>query len=378
MNDVRGWTAAEFSPVADAVASNLHVGEELGCSVAVCVNGELVVDLHAGWRDREQTPYEADALQLVFSTTKGVTAICVAALVDEGLLDLDAPVSRYWPEFAAEDKGRITVRQLASHQAGLPAFDTQVLPAELALWDARVAQLASQRPRWAPGTAHGYHAITSGFLLGEVVRRVSGQSLGQYLSRRFVGPLGLDVYVGAPKSILDRVVPLVDAPSAIGDRGPLRTAELTPGTLTNAALSNPPTVTEVYNDSALWECEIPAANGITDARSLAMLYSTVVSGTRRQISPETVAAMSVAHVDGPDLVLVDQPTKFGAGFMLSAPREPMLSRDSFGHNGRGGSLAFADPGSGVAYAFVTNHIVNDPAPDRRNTRILAALRDCLR
>lgn len=374
---VDGWTAPEFAGVRTAFESNLRVGDDLGAAVSVYRFGECVVDLWGGRRDDAGARYPQDALQLVFSTTKGLLALCLTSLVEERALELDASVADYWPEFAANGKAAITVRQLASHQAGLPAFDGTISLQDLGDWQLCVSRLAEQAPCWEPGSAHGYHAVTIGYLVGELIRRASGQTVGALFRERFGVPLSLDAWIGLPDDKLGRVVPLVEPTPSNGVGAILADAEAAPETLTHRALANPPVNSANFNDATVFAPEIPGVNGITDARSLARLYSTVVDGPLRRFSPAVVDEMRTAQVDGPDLVLVDQPTRFGVGFMLAAPREPMLGPGSFGHNGRGGSLAFAHPESGIAYGFVANRMVIDPAPDRRNARLLSAVFESL-
>jgi len=368
-----GWTARGYEVVRDAFAANLRVGEDIGAAVAVYRFGECVVDLWGGAVCQDGDPYPEDALQVVFSATKGLTTLCLAALVEDGLVDLERPVAAYWPEFGQGGKETITVRQLASHQAGLPAFDAPVGPAEIVAWDTCVELLAGQEPLWVPGSSHGYHPVTFGFLVGEVIRRASGLSVGKFFQERFARPLGLDAWIGLPRSAYGRVVPEVEAAVGDGIGRVFSDAEATAGTLTNRAFSNPTVDVATFGDPALFGAEIPAVNGICDARSLARAYSSVVEGPLRLLGSSVVDEMRKVVVDGPDRVLVDLPTRFGTGFMLASLREPMLGAGSFGHNGRGGSLAFAHPESGVAYGFVANRMVLEPGPDRRNTRLLSAV-----
>jgi CubicO group peptidase (beta-lactamase class C family) len=373
-----GWTAPGFESLRTAFESNLRVGDELGASFAVFRHGECVADLWGGHKTPGGDRYPEDALQFVFSTSKGLLGLCLAALVDDDAIDLDAPVAYYWPEFAEAGKATISVRQAASHQAGLPGFTTPTTLSDLGDWDKCAAKLAAQEPYWTPGEHHGYHAITIGYLIGEVIRRVTDKTVGQFFRDTFADSLEIDAWIGLPPEQAARVVALVEPRPANGVGDILIRAEKTPDTMTNIATGNPPIPANHLNNPKVWEFEIPSLNAIADARSLARVYSSVVDGPLRSISEQTIREMTVTHVDGSDLVLIDQPTRFGACFMLAAPREPMLGPGSFGHNGRGGSLAFAHPRSGITYAFVTNRIVNDPAPDRRNTRLLAALTESLR
>lgn len=374
---VDGWTAPGFDGVRAAFETNLHLGEDLGAAVCIYRHGRCVVDLWGG-RRLDGGPYPREALHLVYSTTKGLAALCLALAVEEGAVELDAPVARYWPQFAAHGKAGITVRQLASHQAGLPGFQRSMPLEGLGDWDGCVDALAGQTPEWSPGRSHGYHAVTLGYLVGEVIRRATGRSVGRLFRERLGGPLSLDAWIGLPSTAHSRVELLFEAAPDAGIGAALREREATAGTLTNQAFTNPTIGVESFNNPITFTPEIPAVNGISDARSLARAYAAVVDGPLRIIGEKVVDEMRAIQVDGPDLVLVDQPTRFGIGFLLASPREPMLGTGSFGHNGRGGSLAFAHPESGVSFGFVANRMVLDPGPDRRSTRLIAALREALR
>jgi CubicO group peptidase (beta-lactamase class C family) len=374
--NVRGSVDPAFERIKQAFATNLAVGDDLGASIAVFHHGRCVVDLTGGETSKDAS-YPHDALQLFYSVTKGVTTFCLMHLANQGKLELDALVTCYWPEFGQAGKDKVTVRQMLSHQAGLCSLAEPVTMAELADWDHVAVRLAAQRPYWQPGTAHGYHALTFGFLAGELVRRISGKSVGTYLQDTFARPLGLELFIGLPPHLSDRVQLLFDAPANPALGRALADAAMNPRSLTHSAFANPPIDTEIFNDPAIWAMELPGANGVGSARSLAALYSTAIDGPLRQISAETVNDFRRECVFGDDLVLTEQPTRFGAGFMLPCPRDPMLSLNSFGHNGRGGSLAFADPESGIAFAYVGNRLNHEPTPHTRLWRLLAALREAL-
>ena len=374
---VHGWTARGYEGVREAFATNLWLGEDTGAAVAIYRYGKCVVDLWGGVTFPGGPEYPEEALELVFSTTKGIVALCLASLYDSGELELDDLVARHWPEFGAFRKEEVTVRELASHQAGLPAFSLPTTIEDLHEWDRCASALGAQQPEWSPGSAHGYHALTIGYLLGEVVRRVSGQTVGAVLRDRFGRPMDLQTWIGLPESLVPRVVPLYEDAPANGVGQVLATAEKDPGTITGRTFGNPAINVENFDQPSIYGAEIPAVNGITDARSLARIYASVVDGPLRSISADTVNSMRRSLVRGPDLVLIDQPTHFGTGFMLSSPREPMLGRGSLGHNGRGGSLGFAHPESGISYGFVANRMALTPGPDRRNIRLIAALRDAI-
>lgn len=374
---IDGAVESGYEPVRDAFATNLRVGEDVGAAVCIYRHGECVVDLWGGTIRPGGPDYPQDALQLLFSTSKGLVALCLAQLVDLGEVDLNSPVAKYWPEFAHGGKDTITILDVATHQAGLPAFEATTSLADLGDWSLCVGRLGQQSPAWRPRSTHGYHAVTFGYLLGEVIARVTGLSIGRAFRRFFGDQLGLNAWIGLPDLEHGRVVPLIEIepPDQFGQT--FAYAESSPGSFTNRAFRNPVIDSYSFNQPAMFASEIPAVNAISDARSLARVYATAVDGPLRILSEGTVVRVSAVQVEGPDLVLVDQPTRYGVGFVLSSAREPMLGPGSFGHNGRGGSLAFAHPESGVSYGYVANQMLTEPSPDRRNTRLLAALRECL-
>ncbi|MEU1513847.1 serine hydrolase domain-containing protein [Streptomyces sp. NPDC005811] len=371
--EVYGHTEPEFAGVREAFESNLRCGDDLGASVAVFRYGRPVVDLWGGERDDSGAPYPRDALHVGYSVTKGVMGLVLASLVDTGEVDLDAPVSAYWPEFAAAGKSGVLVRELASHQAGLSAFEQPVTVADLADWDGCAGRLAAQAPAWTPGGRHGYHPLTLGYLVGEVVRRAAGRTVGSLLRERFDPDGTLQAWIGLPGEHAARVVPYRPGSPTPGIGACLAAADATEGSATRAAFHNPGISADLFADPALWAPEIPAANGVFDARSLARLYSSVVDGPLRSISSRTVDTVRRELAHGPDAVLVDQPTRFGTVFGLSCPRQPMLGPGSFGADGLGGHLAFAHPESGVAFAFLTTRAVLDPTPHTRLWRLLSAV-----
>jgi CubicO group peptidase (beta-lactamase class C family) len=367
-----GYTHPAFAEVREAFASNLRTGDELGGSVAVYHHGRLVVDLWGGTRDPGGAPYPGDALHVAYSVTKGVMGLVLASLMESRHLELDVPVADYWPDFAGQGKADVLVGQLASHQAGLPAFAEPTTLADLADWELCTRRLAAQAPAWTPGAAHGYHALTLGYLVGEVMRRATGHTVGQLLRERFDDG-ELQAWIGLPSEFGDRVVPACEAPPAPGTGAITRVASTTPGTISHAVASNPALTASSFNDASTWAAEIPAANGVFDARSLAKLYSSAIDGPLRSLGEATVEQVRRPRVDGPDLVLVDQPTRFGAAFMTYCTRQPMLGPGSFGHDGLGGHLAFAHPESGIAFAYLSNRAVPDPGPHARVWRLLAAV-----
>lgn len=371
---VGGACDPRFQAVRDVLLENFHSRDELGAAVAVVRNGETVVDLWAGYTDRRRTaPWAKDTLVNIFSTTKGLTALCARRLVDAGRLDPAAPVARYWPEFAKAGKERIPVRWLLSHEAGLPAV-RRPLPGEaLYDWDAMTGALAAEEPWWEPGTKHGYHAMTFGWLVGELVRRIDGRSVGAYFREEIAAPLALDLHIGLGEGDHGRVArigaPRNHPPDADGVRF-YRALVGDPEGMVARAFTNPPSIATDVNTAAWRKAELPSGNGHGTARALAELYGVLACGGAkdgiRVLSRDAVAACSEEYASGPDAIL-QTTTRFGPGFMLSQDR-PGASfgpgRRSFGHPGAGGSVAFADPDAGIGFGYVMNrmgpHILLDP------------------
>jgi CubicO group peptidase (beta-lactamase class C family) len=385
MVEINGTVADGFGKVADAFAQNFADFPELGAGFALVADGELKVDITAGVADKASgRPWDADTLQLVFSTTKGAAAICVARLVEAGKLSYSDTVATHWPEFAANGKGEVTVAQMMSHQAGLPYVDAPLTIDQILEVGPVVEALAAQTPIWEPGTAHGYHAVTYGWLAGELVRRVDGRSIGTYFADEVAGPLGLDFWIGLPESEEPRVSTLeASAPPSDPAELALMLQVMGPGTIGFKALTmngslmafgaeNP------FNTRALHATEMPAANGITNASSLARMYAATVGEVDgvRLVGADTMRAMSTEAVNGPDEALVAE-TRFGMGFMLNNELVPLLSPTSFGHAGAGGSLGQADPESGVGYGYVMNQMMSGIAGDPRTVRLNDAVRACL-
>ena len=343
--------------------------------MAFVLDGESVVDLWGGWCDAERSrPWGRDTLANVFSTTKGMTALCAHQLVERGQLDLDAPVARYWPEFAQAGKGDLPVRWLLSHQAGLPAVRKPLPEGALYDWQAFTGALAEQDPWWEPGTLHGYHAVTFGHLVGEVIRRVSGRSVRQFLSENVAGPLDVDLHLGAPGPVADRVAELCGDPLPRlggGEGGPSGLAAVDgplgrflrdigdPSTLAGATFNNPPRSPHVANDPRWRAAEIPAANVHSDARALARVYGALARGGEldgvRLLEPESIERATEEQACGPDAVLGELPMRYGLGFMLRHDFMPLAPGPrAFGHPGAGGSLGAADPDAKVGFGYVPN------------------------
>ncbi|GAA2577463.1 serine hydrolase domain-containing protein [Streptomyces roseoviolaceus] len=373
MTTIHGKVAAGFEPVREAFSANFAQHGDIGAAVCVYRHGRPVVDLWGGVADADTArPWVRDTLQLVYSATKGATATTAHLLVQRGMLNLDAPVAKYWPEFAANGKADIPVRWLLSHQAGLVALDQAVPLSDALAWEPMVNALATQRPLWTPGTAHGYHGRTWGWLVGELIRRVSGRTPGRYFADEIAAPLALDLFIGLPASERDRVSrmvyqpPAVDLTTASPESIPEELRELVsawrdPNSFSNRAFAVTDPAEIDFNSPEVQAAELPASNGIGTARGLARMYAGLIDEVDgvRLFTPETLALATEEQVSGADQVMV-VPSRFSSGFMLPTEANAMTGPHSFGHTGRGGSLGFADPEHGIAFGYVMNHIIGGP------------------
>lgn len=379
--EIHGTVAPGFEPVADAFARNFAEHGEVGAACAVRVAGEEVVDLWAGVADPATgRPYEGDTLQLVFSSTKGIISIATHLLAQEGALDLDAPVASYWPEFAANGKGAITVRHLLTHRSGVVGIDRVLSVEEFCAWDPFVEALAAAEPLWAPDSAHGYHALSFGHLVGEVIRRVTGTDVGSFVRERVAAPVGAEFIIGATDDELPRIAPLLDFPvgELADDPDPTIAAILTPGTPTSRAFMIAPVFPTTFNDHALLRAQIPAANGCTSARSLARIYGALVAEVDgvRLLGPGQIDDARAPRSEGDDLVLVGGPNVIGSGFFLPDPLTPQLGPGSFGHAGLGGSLGSALPERQIGFGYVMNQMSAQIKGDPRTRSLMAAVLAC--
>jgi CubicO group peptidase (beta-lactamase class C family) len=321
-----------------------------------------------GHQDVDRTiPWERDTIVNVFSTTKTMTALCALILADRGELDFHAPVARYWPEFAEAGKGEVEVRHLLGHTAGLSGWEEPLALEQLADWELCTSRLAAQAPWWAPGTESGYHAVTQGYLVGEVIRRITGTSLGRFFKVMIADPLGADFHIGLPPAADARVAPLIPPPPA-----DLRAAGLPE--LRVRTLANPVITGEVTAQRWWQRAEIPAANGHGNARSVASIQSIVAGGGQsrgtRLLSEAGVAAIFEEQSNGRDLVL-GVPLRFGMGFGLASKTMPMGPR-SCAWGGYGGSLVFSDLDARVTVAYVMNRMEAGLIGDQRGAGIVTA------
>ncbi|MGY8832391.1 MAG: serine hydrolase domain-containing protein [Pseudomonadales bacterium] len=379
---IQGYFDLKFEALRDAFAALFDEPQERGMALCVQVGGETVVDLWAGVADKEgQQAWHSDTILNLFSCTKTFTAVTALQLVGEGKLELDAPVARYWPEFAAAGKDKITLRHLLSHQAGLPAL-REMLPAEaLYDWHAMTTALAAEQPWWPLGEGHGYAPITYGWLVGEVLRRVEGRGPGESIVARTAKPLGLDFHVGLADEEFDRVAIISRGKGNFGDAAAqrlLKTMMSEPAAMSTRAFTNPPSIMTSTNKPEWRRMQQPAANGHGNARSLAGFYSGLLDG--QLLESELLAELTREHAVGEDKTLLTR-TRFGLGCMLDQPEVANatygMGPRAFGHPGAGGSIGFADPERDVAFGFVTNNLGPFVLMDPRAQKLARLLADCL-
>jgi CubicO group peptidase (beta-lactamase class C family) len=384
-----GW-----GKVADVYRALYDEGQETGGGCAVYADGKLVVDVWGGVADRRSgRPWNEDTVAVVWSTTKGAAAICAHMLVERGELDLDAPVTRYWPAFGQKGKDSVPVRWLLEHSVGLPYVDADLTLEEVLAWDPVIHALEAQEPLWKPGTQHVYHGLTYGFLVGEVVRRVSGETIGRFFADEIAAPLGLSSWIGLPEDVEARVAypevgprpaeseaakdelyALARDPSSWVSRSGMLTA------FPNLLL-DPEAAIEVHHARDVHAAELPSTNLVTDARSLARMYAATVGEVDgvRLLAGGTVAAMfertpNTTPYQSPG-VTPDSGTPFVLGFFRSSDASPLLGPRSFGHPGFGGSLGFADPDKRVGFGYVPNRMALDLTANA--DRLVSALSECL-
>jgi len=375
---IRGHVAEGFDAVVDAFAQNFSEHGEIGAACAVYHRGRPVVDIWGGVAHPDTgREWQSDTTVLVFSVAKGPTVTCIHQLVESGQLDIDLPVAAYWPEFGCNGKETITTRMVLSHQAGLAAVDGDLTLEQVLAWDPVVAAIAAQAPNWGPGSQHGYHARSFGWILGELMHRVTGLSLGQYLQREICEPLGLRYWVGLPSSEMVHcatVVPPKEGANAVLEL--LGADSLTARVMTGP--SNLFAYNAMWNRPELLAAEMPSSNGVGDARSLARFYAAVydeVDGVRL-LGDQQLALACEEQARGPDAVLFNE-TCFGLGYALQPSLAPGAGPNSFGHPGAGGALAFADPDAGLGLAYVMNAMQFHPQGDPRSQGLVKAVYDCM-
>jgi CubicO group peptidase (beta-lactamase class C family) len=385
---IHGTCHPTFARVREAFEREFAAGNELGAAVAATLEGELVVDLWAGHRDLERTqPFERDTLVNVYSTTKGLTALALHRLVDEGAVDLDAPVARYWPEFAQAGKAALPVRYLLSHEAGLPAVKKPLAQRALWDWNAMTSALAEQQPWWEPGKAHGYHALTFGWLVGEVVRRVRGKKIGDVVREEIARPLGAEFEIGFGPELDARVAPLHQGPIHPSPGGVdfdlVKEVTENPESMLARTFANPPALAPGLVNTREWRAaEIPGANGHSNAHSLARIYAPLANGGEafgvRLLSRDAIDRARTEQVNGRDEVLPFL-TRIALGFFLASRDEPIGPNPrAFGHGGAGGSYSHADPEHRLSFGYAMN-LMHTGAwlVDPRPRRLLAAAYESL-
>ncbi|MBS0488541.1 MULTISPECIES: serine hydrolase domain-containing protein [unclassified Phenylobacterium] len=367
--EIHGLCPERFAGVRAAFEDNFATGQELGARFSLVQRGELVVDLWAGFADRQRTKaFDETTLTPVFSTTKAIAALLIARLVDAGKLDYAQPVADVWPEFAQAGKGAITVEQVMSHQEGLSGFPEEMEPSLWFDWDAICAKLAAMAPLWPPGSASGYHPITFGYLAGEIFRRVDGRTMGAALREDLAGPFGLDLWIGLPDAEHHRAADL-QRPNGLPNFGEINAA-------TKAAFLTPWSSPAGRGQAEWRRIEIPSANGHATAPALARLIGALANDGwldgETILSPALIAEASRERIHGQDLVLPFV-MSWGAGFMRnSAVKVWGPGEQTFGHSGWGGSCAFADPETGLAGAYVMNKQSTDLIGDARAKRLIEA------
>jgi CubicO group peptidase (beta-lactamase class C family) len=400
MTEIGGWTAPGFEGVRDAFAANFDQGREVGAAFGAYHRGRLVADLWGGVADPDTgRAWAEDSMVVVYSSTKGATATCAHVLAGAGALDVDAPVAAYWPEFAQAGKEAITVSDLLTHQAGLAWVDEELTLEQVLAWDPLVEALARQAPLWGPRSAHGYHAVTFGNLVGEVVRRIDGRSLGRYFADEIAEPLALDFFIGLPETLEPRVATLVGGLGGLGggdgaagaagvDADPEAMAQLAAlvgpdsklgkALSVNGAMSRlggiPAPGGNVFNSRAVHAAELPAAGGIADGRSLARMYAACIGEVDgvRLLDEARMRDAATQRTVGPDIVILDLDLQFGLGYFVPSTLLQLGGPGCFGHAGAGGSLGWADPDAGLACGYVMNRMDLGLAGDLRSYSLVNA------
>lgn len=368
--EIHGHCDDKFAAVRDAFAANFTNGLDVGASFAATINGETVIDLWGGHADEAKTkPWQRDTIVNVYSTTKTMTALTALLLADRGLLDFDAPVATYWPEFAANGKEAVKVSHLMSHSAGVSGFDEKIAPEVLYDWDRITGLLAAQAPWWEPGSQPGYHAITQGYLVGEVVRRITGKSLGTVFREEIAGPLEADFHIGFGPELDDRAGELIPPGKSLGQ-------ELNGGDISKRTMGNP-SLTALEPRTRAWrQAEIPAAGGFGNARSVAEIQSILANGGmakgKRIMTEAGCRKVLEPQITGTDLVL-GIPLRFGLGYGMPSPMLPLPHADTVYWGGWGGSLVVVDLEARASFAFVMNKMEATTTGDARTIGLMGAM-----
>jgi CubicO group peptidase (beta-lactamase class C family) len=379
--EVHGECAPGFEPVRQAFEENFRDRGELGAAFTVTRHGEVVADLWGGWADPDRArPWQPDTLVNVWSTTKGMTALCAHRLADAGELDVDAPVAKYWPEFAAAGKADVPVRWLLTHRSGVPGIglDRPVRVEELYDWDLMTSLLAAQEPFYEPGSAGGYHALSYGWLVGEVVRRIAGQGVREFFAEQVAGPLGADFSIGlGDDADLDRCATLVDPVVPEEMANALAAAFAAAGPVALAALANPRLEGHDANAPAWRHAVMPALNGHGTARAIATIYGALADGSERLLSAPALARARESQGKEIDAVL-GLPNEWGLGFYLGSDARGFGPNPAaFGHDGLGGSTGGADPENGLSFGYTLNRLGPLIRDDPRKMALVTAVYTCV-
>ncbi len=379
MAEIHGTCDERFQSVRDALARNLDSGEELGASIVLDLDGDILVDIWGGFRDQDRAvPWTQDTITNVWSTTKTITSLAALMLVDRGELDVDAPVARYWPEFAANGKQDVLVRHVMSYASGVSGLDQPAVVEDLFDWEGSTSRFAAQAPWWEPGTASGYHALNYGHLVGEIVRRVSGKTLKQFVAEEIAGPLGADFQIGAAESDWGRIADVVPPPPL-----PFDVEALGPDSITVKTLTGPLVMAETANTPAWRHADIGAANGHGNARSVARVMSVVARGGEvdgvRLLGQDTIDLIFREQQNGVDLVL-GVPLRLGIGYGL--PQRELLPEIPDGKicfwGGWGGSMIVMDVGRRMTFSYMMNRMGAGLVGSGRSAEYGRALYDAIR
>ncbi len=373
--DVQGSIAPEFEAVKTAFVQNFMDGLEVGASLNVTIKGEQVVDLWAGYANPDKTqPWKRDTLVNVCSTTKGITSMAVAILADRGLLRYRDTVAQHWPDFAQGGKSDVTIGQLLSHQAGLCGMRQATVVQDFYDWDKTCRRLAAMEPFWTPGDGSGYHAITFGYLAGELIRRIDGRTPGTFIKEEIADIVGADFHVGLPEDLEDRVALVIKPPAAAQLMGEA------PPDYVQATMANPPIDPEFPHDRGWRAAEIPSANGHGTAQALARMYSFFANGGSldgiKLVSRDAIQRATTQQCNGVDRIL-GMPSRWGAGFALNNGGLYGPTDAAFGHSGFGGSMGYADPSEAISVGYTMNQMQSEIRGDPRTIRINEALYSCL-
>ena len=386
---VHGFVANGFEKIKATFQEIISQAPEAGSAVSMWHKGENVVNLWGGLANREsKAAWEEDTKVVVFSSTKGLMSLALARLFEAGKFSYDDLVSKFWPEYQGAGKERTTIAQLVSHQAGVPFFATDIQPEQVTNWDYMVSKIEQEAPMWQPGSSYAYHAITHGWLTGELIRRVSGMSPGEYLAKEISAPLYADTWLGLPAELEREVAPSFVHPDLTAFFVDLAKQNTAAGnflirslTLGQAFSMNLVGKNEGFNSQKVHAAEIPGAGGISTAHGISKIWSSVVHETDgvRLLKDESIAHVTKVQSEGKPFTDLEPPySKFGMGFQLDSAARGYLTNSSFGHDGAGGQCAFADPEHKIGFAFVTTEMRGGEVEDDRATRLIGDLRGVLK